>query len=361
MELSIEKVNPIPVYRQIADIIKSRIVSGEWNDGSKLPPEPELAEKFGTSRLTLRKSLKILEGQRLIIQKKGCGTFITFSPIKKFRVAVTIDIQQYDYYSLSVFAGLVKTLQMDLGNEVVLLDQKNKLPMLQKFHDSGCDGLISVAPSMAMIEELCKSEFDDVPMVFLHASGGILEEKKKVCVDISKNSISIAMDRLVELGHRRIAFFTPDPYNANFKSRIEEYHDAVKKYGLDSDERLFYMIVNVPLWFDAARDKAKELCSSLTDRPTAIVCTGRTFAYGAWQGVMESGLRIPDDISIIGFDCEITSNPHLSTIVQPIYEMARKAGELMLSTLDGRGPCNNVFFNAFLDERESISSVAEKI
>ena len=143
--MAIEKVTSTPIYRQIADIIKSRIVSGEWQDGSKLPAEPELAGKFGTSRLTLRKSLKILEGQRLLIQKKGCGTFITFNQTKKFRIAVTLKIQEHDYYSLSVFAGLVKTLQMDSGNEIVLLEQKNGSSMLQKFHDSGCDGLISVA------------------------------------------------------------------------------------------------------------------------------------------------------------------------------------------------------------------------
>ena len=76
---------------------------------------------------------------------------------------------------------------------------------------------------------------------------------------------------------------------------------------------------------------------------------------------MDAGLKIPEDISIVGFDCEFTSNPHLSTIVQPFYEMAQKAGELMLSALDGRVPCDSIFFKAFLDERGSTSTVSENI
>ena len=72
---------------------------------------------------------------------------------------------------------------------------------------------------------------------------------------------------------------------------------------------------------------------------------------------MDLGLKIPEDISVIGFDCEKDSNPHLSTIVQPFYEMAQKAAELMLSALDGRNPCDNVFFNTFLDDRGSLSSI----
>jgi len=168
------------------------------------------------------------------------------------------------------------------------------------------------------------------------------------------------MARLVELGHKRIAFFSTEPYNANFKSRIEEYHSAVKEYGLNAYERFFYMVQNGLMWYDETRKKARELCSS-AHRPTTILCAGRTLAYGAWQGIMDAGLKIPENISVIGFDCEITVNPHLSTIVQPFYEMAQKTGELMLSILDGRNSCDSVFFNAFLDERGSSSKVPEEI
>jgi len=99
-----------------------------------------------------------------------------------------------------------------------------------------------------------------------------------------------------------------------------------------------------------------DLCST-ANKPTAIVCAGRTFAYGAWQGIMDAGLKIPQDISVIGFDCEMASNPHLSTIVQPFYEMAEKAGELILARLESREPCDSIFFNAFLDERGSSASL----
>jgi len=355
--LEIEKITPHPIYRQIADIMKAKIVSGEWANGTKLPSEPELAQQFGTSHITLRKGLKILQGQKLLIQQKGRGTFITFCPAKKFKIAVTLTLTQ-DSYILSVFAGLVKALQMDSDNEIILLDHKNTSSILQKFHDSGCDGIIAVSPNLSTIEKLCRPEFDEVPIVFFHASEGRLSGKNKTCVDIAKGSILLGMERLAKLGHKRVAFFAPEPYNMTFQPIVEGYRKNMDAYGFSTDEKYFNIITNTDSWHESTRKRTVELCS-LPDRPTAIICSGRTFAYGAWQGIMESGLKVPDDISILGFDCEKNVNPRLSAIVEPFPEMAHKAGELMLARLDGRDSCSSIFFNAVFEERGSCSIVPE--
>lgn len=66
----------IPLYIQIADKLISRIESGDLSPGEKLPPERELSERIGVNRMTLRRALKVLESQGLIMRKHGVGTFI---------------------------------------------------------------------------------------------------------------------------------------------------------------------------------------------------------------------------------------------------------------------------------------------
>jgi GntR family transcriptional regulator len=66
----------IPLYIQIAEKLIARIESGDFSPGEKLPPERYLSEQFGINRMTLRRALKVLESQGLIVRKHGVGTFI---------------------------------------------------------------------------------------------------------------------------------------------------------------------------------------------------------------------------------------------------------------------------------------------
>jgi GntR family transcriptional regulator len=69
-------VYSIPLYIQIAEGLVSQIESGELSPGDRLPPERDLSEKLGVNRMTLRRSLRVLESQGLVVRKHGVGTFI---------------------------------------------------------------------------------------------------------------------------------------------------------------------------------------------------------------------------------------------------------------------------------------------
>lgn len=69
-------VYSVPLYIQIADRLVSQIESGDLAPGDQLPPERELSEKLGVNRMTLRRALRVLESQGLVVRKHGVGTFI---------------------------------------------------------------------------------------------------------------------------------------------------------------------------------------------------------------------------------------------------------------------------------------------
>src|SRR5262245_16436533 len=66
-----------PLYLQLRDALAERIARGEWQPGTAIPNEATLAQEMGVSPGTMRKSLDLLEGERLLIRRQGRGTFVT--------------------------------------------------------------------------------------------------------------------------------------------------------------------------------------------------------------------------------------------------------------------------------------------
>jgi LacI family transcriptional regulator len=349
-----------PIYIQIARKLRDQILQGKLSDGTKLPPEPKMAEIFGANRLTLRKSLKQLEAQRLVVQKKGRGTFVTYSPRKTYRIGLNFSAKgtDRDSFGLRVLNGLVYALQNSFNSELVLLNTHDpqESSIMQAYNELNCDGLIIVGTNNKDVEEVCSPEFDKVPVVVMCGDKEISENANRVWINTSSGEITTAVERLFELGHRKTLFISTDPYTPDLKKRNAEYREAVEKLGIAETSELIE-ITNVDSWYDASRDIMREKCMS-NDCPTAVVCSGRVFAYGAWQGIMEAGLRIPDDISIIGIGCEEDANPHLSTINVDVFKMAELAGETVINLLEHRNvPEKQIYFDTRLIERGSCKSL----
>ncbi len=363
-DVNIKTVALNPIYQQIADILKKNIISGKLPTGTKLPPEELLAVKFNTSRMTLRKSLRILEQQNLLVQRHGRGTFVTYKTTpKKNRIAVIIgrDIHKiYDPYVFRILSGLNVALQANTGSELLLLDMDKNETILQKFHSSNSDGMICLDDSARVKEELFQPEFANIPMVFMNwrsfpKGKNLFEYAARV---ISRpGAVETAVAHLSGLGHRRVAYIAACSLFSDLNLRNEEFRKVRSKYGFDTDDKLYREYISDPgiRWYDQAREIARDLCRD-GKRPSAIICPNACNAYGAWQGIMDCGLRIPDDISIIGFDCESYFNPNLSTMSQPVIEMAEAAAGLIVKMLDsGKLMEKELTFDFQLEERGSCA------
>jgi DNA-binding LacI/PurR family transcriptional regulator len=132
-----------------------------------------------------------------------------------------------------------------------------------------------------------------------------------------------AVDHLVSFGHRRIGLIggdTDDPMAFTPPlHRRDGYRDALQTAGLDTDpelEHLGYFTV------EGGRAAARHLLQ-LADRPTAIFAESDEMAYGALREVRDAGLRVPDDVAVVGFDDQPLSElMDLSTIRQPVADQA---------------------------------------
>ena len=142
-----------------------------------------------------------------------------------------------------------------------------------------------------------------------------------------------ATQALLDAGHRRIAFINgPAEFSAASSGRLEGYREALKQadIGFDAD------LVRVGDWWQESAAVHTSDLLRLPEPPSAIFCGNDWMAMGAYDAIRDAGLRIPDDIAVIGFDnrVEIADHmrPTLTTIALPYAEMGARAVETLLDS-----------------------------
>jgi LacI family xylobiose transport system transcriptional regulator len=146
-----------------------------------------------------------------------------------------------------------------------------------------------------------------------------------------------AARHLVELGHTRIAVISGPTDWLCARARLEASRAALETAGVPLPER---SVRSGHFSFgDGLRHGAELL--SLAERPTAILCGNDLQALGVYEAARRAGLRIPDDLSVVGFDDLPTASwcaPSLTTVRQPFTEMGEAAAHLLLAVAKGRPP-----------------------
>lgn len=148
----------------------------------------------------------------------------------------------------------------------------------------------------------------------------------------------LATEHLIGLGHRRIGLITnaPRTYLAS-QERFRGYQDALAAAGLAFNEEV------VQEGYYTARSGFRTMNNllDLAERPTAVFIASDVVAFGALRAIKERGLRIPQDIAIVGFDdVSVTAfvEPHLTTVHLPAYELGWHAGRLALQLIRQEEP-----------------------
>lgn len=153
-------------------------------------------------------------------------------------------------------------------------------------------------------------------------------------VDLDNVSGGVKMtEYLVKLGHKKILFIGGMKDNQNSIDRLNGYKQALSSHGISADEGLI-IFAN----FDKA-DAYKLVSERLNGKRdfSAIFAANDIMAYGAINAIKDAGLKVPDDISVAGFDDISTSeyfDPPLTTIRQPLVEEGKKAAELLIQQID---------------------------
>ncbi len=156
-----------------------------------------------------------------------------------------------------------------------------------------------------------------------------------VLVD-NRQAAAEAMEHLIGLGHGRIAVVTgSDPVSG--ESRLQGYRDALTRHGLTLDDGL-------ALQAQWTADEAYQVTRELLKRrplPTAIAAASDLMALGVMGALRDGGIRVPEDVSVIGFDnirLAGTIRPALTSMSQPMYDIGKEAALLLIRCLAEEEP-----------------------
>jgi LacI family transcriptional regulator len=184
------------------------------------------------------------------------------------------------------------------------------------------------------------------PLSDLEELNQLLDENHIKCVRISQrpvdgfpwisvndaNAAEEMTEHLLELGHRRIGFIVGHPDHGQSHDRLTGYRNALKKHGVDFDESL---VEQGRFDFESGYLCSQKLLS-LTPPPTAIFASNDEMALAVLSAAHESGLDVPRELSIAGFDDSLSARhvwPRLTTVRQPIAEVARLAADELIKRM----------------------------
>ena len=144
-----------------------------------------------------------------------------------------------------------------------------------------------------------------------------------------------ATQYLIDLGHRRIAFITGSMNLLSSKDRLRGFCETLKKNDLEPDRKL---IKEGDYTYESGYEAGKQLLRKSRDDFTAIFCSDDLMAFGVIQAIRKKGMKVPDDYSIVGFDdmyFSSISSPQLTTVAQPVKEMAFRAFVALKEQISG--------------------------
>lgn len=196
--------------------------------------------------------------------------------------------------------------------------------------EGGIDGIVLPPPLCEAEAVLDLLNAAQVPTVTVASS---LPSDKSLAIRIDDREAALTMTRhIMALGHRRIGFITGNPNLTASARRLEGYGAALAEVGVALDPAL---ITHGLYTYRSGLDAAEQLLD-LADRPTAIFASNDDMAAATVAVAHRRGLDVPSDLTVCGFDDTTLSTaiwPELTTIHQPIADMARAAVEMLVATI----------------------------
>lgn len=217
-----------------------------------------------------------------------------------------------------------------VDDNMVDLDQIEK-----RFRDTSIQALIVVPPlsdDPKLIDTLERTGISFVcvsPKLGAYTGPSVRMDDRAAARDMTKH--------LLDLGHSRIGLIKGPPDHMSSELRLAGYTDALSKANLSVDLDL---VVSGDFTYVSGMQSAVQLFSQ-EQPPTAIFATNDDMAAGAIAAAHQAGLRVPEDISIVGFDDTPNASamwPSLTTVRQPIREMAKSAIELLATNVSQNSP-----------------------
>jgi LacI family transcriptional regulator len=231
----------------------------------------------------------------------------------------------------------VEDVAQENGYNVILCntdeDPAKETQYLRVLMEKRVDGILlaTTAGSLRMVRDI---RWRRIPLVLFDRDlAGIAADIVKVDGVLGGR---LATGHLLGLGHRRIGIIHGPRVRSTGAERLQGYLAALREAGLRPDPEL---IREGNFKQDSGRELTRQLLG-VSPPPSALFCTNNLMTVGALQTLQEHGVRIPTDLSLVGYDDMewwTLTHPPLTTVGQPVYDLGREAMRLLLQRIGAGG------------------------
>lgn len=315
-------------YRTIEEHLRVRIATGIIKYGDKLPSFEQLRLQFGAASNTVVKAYDALERDGLVERRKRKGIYAAYAKPKAVRTRLAATGINPGYMDTQYWTEFLQGLRQageDRDVDVVYVNASDACDF------STCAGVINIA-GVSSVTAACPP---NLPMVCTH---NMVPSHANVSVN-EYDAGFIAADYLIRLGHRRIGYLAW-PSNPPGEMRLAGYHTALGQARISRDDRLSYWLAhrtsgtlvdlatqNMHGWFE---DGFRRLGC------TAIIAQNDWVALGTITALIERGFRVPEDVSVVGFDHEpIAADPDITitSITGDMFALGYTAVETLVERI----------------------------
>ena len=329
----IDRLSDIPAHTQVKRRILDALLGDGLKVGAVLPSEVEIANQLAVSRMTANKAILSLTAEGWLVREKGRGTFVAERPsrvldrcvilMRPLALAGAVE----DYYHGSLYWGIRNYFQaFDIRVDIAPMD----LGFAEQFQEASDTVLIAMNPDPAAAAALSAMGRAGKEVAILGSSW----EGGHVNTIDSDNLLgaALAVNHLVEFGHKRIAFVGAGLEDSNTVDRLRGFRVALKGRLLALDESDVFLGQNTSGLDDPTVERFIHGLRS-NNRFTAVFAAGPHLAMQILGICQREGISVPSELSIVSYDDPAflrMTNPPLTTIAQPLEAMAVRACEVVM-------------------------------
>ena len=338
-------------YKNICRYISQKIETGILIEGDRLPTIDQLARHFKVSPVTMRRAIGRMKEAGLVEAIRGSGVYILAKDrptgLRSDPLPITVfmlqdhpgDAQVRNFFG-ETFSEIMLGVQQCVQQDARL---QSSLVLLKEDHFSSPETLASVLPPVgsskgglflwsgttpAIAAQLERQVY--FPIVYydcLH----LLEGCNTICIDLYKGARK-AIGHLVEKGHQRIGMIG-STVRQNYQFRYQAWEDALQEEMFETDSRWCVDCGETILEIHQAGERILNI--PVEERPTAVFCFNDLRALHLVDVAQSRGIRVPGDLSVIGFDASPSAlESRLATVHLPYKQVGIHAMALLRSILE---------------------------
>jgi DNA-binding LacI/PurR family transcriptional regulator len=359
-----------PLYQQIVEDIKNQIASGVLQAHEQIGSHNNLAQAYDVSLITVKKALNELINLRYLYSRVGKGTYVAPQNAGvDFSKNVTLGLVLRNLNS-PFFARIVESVERyasELGLNLLISTSSNsrdkERQQIDKYLSLGVSGLILTSITAKtfvsrQVKDLHNAQFPYVIVAYVED-----EDINYIGVDHELGAY-LATEHLIRLGYQKIGYINSERGYRLGEVRKQGLLRALNDYKMPFDESFHFRLAQRGDWhdYDSGIEIAKDMVSR-PDHPDAVFVYNDLAALGLQKGLLASGLAVPQDIAMVGFDNikrGVVAPVPLTTVHQPVNEIGRLAIDMILKKIRGDLVKHRVILKPTLVIRESCGAQRRK-